>query len=329
MVNFLAQLDYLRDVQRTFESGSGRLDLLAVFAKILAVALPVVAAMALWHYRHFIWFVIIRFFLRILSFKSHSIVQNYLVTKGVMLDVHLLTSKGVGRKIGVVRINDVMAGKMRLDLVDIRPTALKLKNARVICFCKPFTYSGRKINAFATFVGHVIKRGASIREMSLLTPVRYRFVIRRRHVRKRIAREGAVRVKAWDVAKRGSFWMARPDLQTVSNPKRFSEKMRLVVENISPGGIRVLILNPTGKMPSMAPGHQLILRVSLWNPRTKKYFYFNALGVIRSRFSGKGGSVGLGIQFTAEGERKEGRYNWKKLDGEMKSLVQFLEKVAE
>jgi len=328
MLDFMGQLDYLRDVQRTFESGPDRIDMVGVFAKILTVAVPVVVVMALWHYRHLISFAILRFFTRFLSIRSHSIVQKYLVTKGIMLDMHVYSSKGVGRKLGTVRVNEVVGGKMRLQLVNIRPTALNLKNTRVICFCKPFTYSDRKINAFVTFIGHTVKKGATIREMSLLTPIRYRFVIRRKHSRRKVAREGAVRVKAWDIAKRKSFWMSRPDLQTVNNPARYGKKMRLVVENISAGGMRVLILNPQGRMPSLAPGHQMVLRVSVWNPETKKYSYFTVVGTVRSRFKGKGEAVGLGIQFIAEGIKEGGNYTWANLDGGLKPLGQFLERIS-
>lgn len=328
MLKFMGQFDYLRDVQRTFQSGPDRIDLVGVFAKILIVAVPMALVMALWYYRHIIGFFLLRFFTRLIPFRYHRIVQNYLVGKGILLEVHTYSSKGVGRKLGLVRVKEVVGGKMHLELVEMGPTALKLRNSRVICFCKPFTYSGRKINAFITFIGKVEKRGATIRQMTLLTPVRYRFVIRRQHARKRVAREGAVRVKAWDIAKRRSFWLSRPDLQTVDNPARYGKKMRLVVENISAGGIRLLVLNPQGHMPSLTAGHQMVMRVSVWNPSTKKFSYFTVVGAIRSRFKGKGGAVGLGIQFIAEGEQQGGTYVWKRLDGEIKPLAQFLERIA-
>jgi len=328
MLRFMGQLDYLRDVQRTFGSGSDRIDLVGVFAKLLIVAVPVAVVMALWFYRHYIGFILLRFFTRIIPIRHHRIVQNYLVGKGIMLEVHTYTSKGVGRKLGLVRVKKVVGGTMHLDLIEVGPTALKLKNTRVICYCQPFTYSGHKYNAFITFVGSVVKRGATIRQLSLLTPVRYQYVIRRKHVRNRVAREGAVRVKAWDIAKRKTFWLTKPDLRTVDNPARYGDRMRLTVENISAGGMRVLILNPQGRLPSLTAGHQMVLRVSVWDPVTKKYSYFTVVGAIRSRFKGKGGSVGLGVQFIAEGTQGGGGYDWKKLDGELKPLAQFLERTS-
>lgn len=329
MLQFMAQLDYLRDVQRTFGTGADRVDMLGVFSKILAVAIPLVVVMALWHYRHFIGFILLRFFARLLSPRSRRIVENYLVTKGIMLDIYLYTSKGVGRKVANARVTEVVGGKMTLKLVKVEPTALNLKNQRVICYTKPFTYSGQKINAFVTFISHMHKRGSVIKEMSLSTPIRYRFVIRRKHSRQRVAREGAVRVKAWDGRKRKTFWMSRPDLQTINNPARYGKTMRLSVENISAGGMRMLVINPKGSLPVLKQGGQLVLRVSVWNPKTKKFSYFNVVGTIRSRFKGKGGSIGLGIQFTAEGEKVGGNYLWKTLHGEMKALAQFLEKTSQ
>lgn len=329
MLKYMAQLDYLRDVQRTFGSGSDRVDMIGVFSKILSVAIPLVVAMALWHYRHIIGFTLLRFFARLLSPRNRRIVENYLVTKGIMLDVYIYSSDGVGRKLANARVTGVVGGRMTLQLVNVQPTALKLKNKRVICFTKPFSYSGRKINAFITFISHMKKRGSVIKEMSLSTPIRYRFVIRRKHDRQRVAREGAVRVKAWDGRKRKKFWMVKPDFQTVNNPARYGKKMRLSVENISPGGMRMLVVNPAGSLPNMKSGSQLVLRVSVWNPNTRKFSYFNVIGTIRSRFKGKGGAIGFGIQFTAEGEKMGSNYVWKTLHGEMKALAQFLEKVSD
>lgn len=287
MIRFMAQLDYIRDVQRNFTTGPQGMDVVEVFTKILSVAIPVVVCMALWFYRHVIGFTIMRFFSRILSPRSRKVVENYLVSKGILLELFIYDSNGVGRKIADARVTSVVSGKMQLQLINVKPTSLKFKNKRVICFTKPFTYSGRKINAFITFVGHIVKRGSVIKEMSLLTPTRYKFVIRRKHARKRIA-EGTVRVKAWDGKKRKTFHMSRPELQTVNNPAKYGKKMRLSVENISAGGMRMLIVNPQGRLPWLATGAQLILRVSIWNPKTKKFSYFNVIGVIRSKFKGKG-----------------------------------------
>jgi len=326
MLDFMAQLDYLRDVQRTFGSGSERLDLLGVFTQILSVVVPIFSFMAAWYYRHAFAFGFLRFFARLLSPSSRRVVENYLVSKGILLDIYMYSSDGVGRKLCDARVESVAGGKMKMQLVNVSPTGLKLKNKRVICFTKPFAYSGRKINAFVTFISHMEKRGTVVKGLSLMTPIRYRFVIRRKSARQRVAREGAVRVKAWDGRKRKTFWMSRPDLQTVNNPARYGNKIRLTVENISAGGMRMLVLHPKGNLPPLKVKNQLILRVSVWNPKTKKFTYFNVIGVIRSRFKGKGGAIGLGIQFTAEGEKVGSQYSWKSLTGEMKALSQFLEK---
>ncbi|WP_243545641.1 hypothetical protein [Pseudodesulfovibrio tunisiensis] len=322
-----AQLDFLRSVQRTFDHGSGRLDLLTVFSKILAVAVPLVSVMAAWYYRRIFGFGLGRFLSRIFSAKSSQIIENYLVSKGVMLEVYLYSPHGVDRKVCNARVSAVAGGGMTLDLVQVHPTSLNLKNKRVICFVKPFTYSGRKINAFVTYVRHMHRRGTVIKELTLLTPIRYRFVIRRKHVRQKVARQGAVRVKAWDVRRRKTFWMVRPDLQTVSNPAKHEDKMRLEVANISAGGVRLHILNPKGELPPLKEGNQLVLRISVWNPETKKFFYFNVVGAIRSRFKVKSGGIGLGIQFVARGDRMGSGYTWKTLQGEIPELGEFLERI--
>jgi len=118
--------------------------------------------------------------------------------------------------------------------------------------------------------------------------------------------------------------MTRTDIQTVNNPALYGSDTRLVVDNISAGGLRMFVLHPKGGLPPMQKGNQLVLRVSIWNPNTKKFTYFTALGTIRSRFSGAGGALGLGIQFTSEGEKVGNRYTWHTVKGEIKPLAKFI-----
>ena len=324
--DFLSQLSHLRGVQRGFGSGGGRLDMVTVFTRILTIAGPLITVMGLWYYRHIVGFTILRASAKLVAPRSGRIVENYLVKKGVMLEVFFYSKGDEERKLCNARVKEVVGGKMVLQLINVSPTSLKLKNQRVICYVKPFAYSGRKINAFVTLVSSALKRGTVVKELSLYSPIRYRFVIRRRHKRQSIAREGAVRVKAWDGRKRKTFWMSKPEIQTINNPARYGNKTRISVENISPGGMRMLVVNPKGKLPPLGVGSQLVLRVSVFNPKTKKYSYFNVMGTVRSRFKGKKGSLGMGIQFTAEGEKIGSVYHWKSLEGEVESLANFLAK---
>ena len=48
------------------------------------------------------------------------------------------------------------------------------------------------------------------------------------------------------------------------------------------------------------------------------------IGTIRSRFRGKGGSIGLGIQFVAHGDKVGSKYVWESIQGELKPLAQYL-----
>lgn len=327
MVEFLVQSNYLRQVQRTF-GGSADIDFLGMLVQVFLVAAPVAAVVLLWKYRHVILFTAGRLLGLVLWGKRNRTIENYLVSKGVLIDICLYTSEGVGRKLCSARIRSVARGKMNLELVDVSPVALKLKNARVICFVKPFSFSGKRVNSFVTIISHMKRRGVVIKSMTLYAPARYRFTIRRRHARQR-TREGSVRVKAWSGRKVGTFWMTRPDVQTVNNPTRMDGAMRLQVENISAGGMRMFVVNPGKGLPALQPGNQLILRVSIWNPKVKKYMYFTALGTIRSRFAGRKGAVGLGIQFTSEGEKIGSRYTWHTVKDEIQTLAKFLAQLEE
>ena len=315
-VDFVAQLDYLRGVQRGFGGGGSHLDIVTVFSRILTVAGPLVTVMALWHYRHIVGFTFMRAIARVLAPAGGKIVEKYFVKKGVILEVFLYNGgAGDGKKLCDARVKEVEGGKMILTLINVSPTSLKLKKQRVICYTKPFAYSGKKVNAFVTLVADVVKRGTVIKALTLFSPVRYRFVVKRKHARQRVMKEGSVRVKAWDAQKRKTFWMSKPDIQTINNPARYGNKTRLSVENISPGGMRVLVVNPKGRLPSFGVGNHLVFRVSVYNPKTKKYSYFNVLGAIRSRFKGKGGALGMGIQFTHQGEKVGSVFKWTSLEG--------------
>lgn len=327
MIRFLSQLDHLRGVQRNFGSGPSQTDMVEVFTNIMVVAGPLILVMAMWYYRHVFVYTILRSLSGLFAWRSGKILENYLVSKGVMLEIFLYSGGHVGKKICNARVTEVVRGKMHLELINVSPTALKLKHKRVICYTKPFAYKGRKINAFFTLVSKAEQRGSVIKSMQLMSPIRYRFVIRRKSERKKIAREGMVRVKAWDGRLHKTFWMKRPDLQTVNNPAKYGKKTRLFVENISAGGMRLLILHPQGHLPPLNKGNHLVMRVSVYNPKSKKFAYFNVIGTIRSRFKGKGGAIGLGIQFTAEGEKVGGIYKWTSISGELEQLNDFIENI--
>ncbi|WP_281761696.1 hypothetical protein [Pseudodesulfovibrio nedwellii] len=328
MINYMVRSNYLHEVQRTF-GGTGNLDVMGFFTQALSVLVPMILVIILWRCRRKIIFLAARLVTRTLFSRHRKIIENYFVSRGVVLEICLYSGGGVGRRLCSARVTRVVGGKMELQLLDTNPVVAKLKSARVICLMKPFAYSGKRINAFVSFISHMERRGIVIKELSVMTPIRYKRIIRRQHARQRVAREGTVRVKVWSGRKASTFWMMRPDLQTVNNPARYGEYTRLAVENISAGGMRMYVVNPKGPLPPLQKGSQLVLRVSIWNPKTKKYTYFTALGTIRSRFSGRGGAIGLGIQFTSEGEPVGSRYSWHTVNGGIQSLGKFLSQLQD
>ncbi len=326
----LGQLDYLRDVQQTFAHGSGRLELVEVFGIILAIVGPLVLLAALWYYRRYLWFLIVRGFTRVFMFKRQGLIETYLVSKGIILEVSILEKDGtVGRHVCYARIETVLGGKLMLQIVEAAPTRVDLRGKRVICFVKQFALRGNKYNSFVTYIHSFDRKGIVLKKLILLTPMRYRFIIRRKHVRKKVNRPDIIRVKAWDVVKRHTFASKKPDLYTVSEPARYKGKTYMQVGNISPGGIRLFVFNPRKELPPMQVGDQLVLRISIKDPGSRQFFFFTVIGTIRSRFKGKDGSIGLGIQFSSLGEKMpdgSGRFHWRKVSDEVTVLKRFLEK---
>lgn len=332
MFDVAAQLDYLREIQNSFAHGSGKLDLLQVFGIIISYVLPVLLAVLLWRYRSLLKFYWARSMASIFHGAAHGDIEKYLTNKAVMLEVHALESHGIGKLLCHVRISSVFSGKMALEVVKSEPTALQLRGRKIICLCKPFIYGGERLNSFVTYVAFVRKRGALIRKLVLLSPLRYRFTIRRKHTRQKVTQQDMFRVKAWDGRRRSNFWQHRPDIQTLSRATTASDKMRLRVGNISPGGVRLFIEKPnTMSLPPLTANQTLILRISIQQPKTKKFVYFTVLGTIRSRFKTKNGSIGVGIQFTAVAEKvpgETGGYRWRSVKDEVPALAQFLKRLG-
>lgn len=331
MTGFYTQMDYLHNVQNTFAHGSGRLDIVQVFGLILLVVAPVVMFSALWYYRRFLWFLLVRFFTRILFFRRQGVIENYLVSRGVVIEVILLEGGRLGRQVCYARMESVYGGRMQLQIVKADPTRLDLKGRRVICFVKQFSLSGRKYNSFVTYVRDFERKGTVLKGLHLLTPMRYRFTIRRKHVRKKINRPDVVRVKVWDIAKRRDFTSRRPDISTVSDPSRYQGRTFLTVGNISPGGIRIFVHNPTKKLPVLDVNEPLVMRVSIKDPATRQFFFVTVIGTIRSRSSKEKGMLGLGIQFTSQGESMgdgSGRMQWKRVVDGVPALERFLAKFS-
>lgn len=327
-IQYLAQLDYLREVQRSFAVSGTPENMWRVFGAILAVAVPLVSVAAFWWYRSYLFFLFSRFMAEVTSRRSRTIIETFLVRQGMLLEVFLFDKGVVGRRVCLARASRVKDGRMELELSKVEPTALKLQRRRVICFTKPFTYSRKKYNCFTTFVSLMQRRGTRIVRLSLYTPAGYRFVVRRRHPRHRIFKQELIRVKAWSGTKRHEYRMVRPELQTVADPTLHLDKTRLQVYNISPGGIRLLVLNPKAPLPPLSVGSELVLRISIWNPTVRKYTYFAVLGVVRSRFKAKQGGIGLGIQFVSVEERSRESTYWRPVK-EVEALVPFLQRLKE
>lgn len=328
MFDPVMQLDYLRDVQQTFAHGSGRYDLFEVFFTILKYVVPAVTIVAAWRYRSYLQYLFMAFVSRVVHGPRHTDIEKYLTVKGVMLEVHFLDPSGIGPMLCHARISSVLSGRLDMDLIQVRPTARNLKGQQVICLCKPFSYKGEKYNSFVSHIAYAGRKGGALRKLVLLAPVRYRFTIRRKHTRQRVTRQDMFRIKAWDGRKRSNFWQQRPDIQTLTQSTRNPHKMQLRVGNISPGGIRLFVDNPKqSELPPLKEGYTLVLRISIRQPKTKKFVYFTVLGTIRSRFRGKGGSVGLGIQFTAMAEKNAGEgsgYSWRTIKEEVGPLARLL-----
>lgn len=327
MFGFHPTATYLQGVKHTFNYGSGRVDLLEVLSTIVLYAGPFILLLTILKFRKVIFFFLGRMIAKAFYSKDRFVVENYLASKNVLLDVRMVLPGNEEKRLAMARVDTVSDGTINLKLAKVQPTPLNVDRARIICLFKGLVLEGERINSFSTYVRHVTKRGTVVKKLSLYTPARYKYTIQRKHERRAI-NPAAVRVKIWDPAKRNSFWLSKPKLWTISKATKDRSKVSwLRVADLSPGGIRLFVENRRGNLPSLAKGAQLILRVSVRNPETGKFMYVNVIGVIRARFKGKSGGLGLGIQFVAIGEQLgETRIRWKKLAGEVPALQDFMNK---
>lgn len=330
MFEFLAQTDYLRTLQYNFARSSSSGNMFEVFTVILAVVLPLVAAAFLWRYRRLVMFHCARQVALRLHKAWQQAVEEFLVDNAVLFEVYHLSSNEEEYLICHARVTSTADGVMVLLAAQGRPTTVDLKGKRVRCVAKPFELEGKTVNAFETYVHQVRKIGSTLKGLRLLTPAKYEFIIRRKHSREHLRGQDVIRVKAWDGRLRRNFWQQRPDFQTLAHTRNPEGKMQLMVEDISPGGLRLLIHNPRGSLPPLQPDDTLILRVSVRDPKSRKkaFLFFTVLGSIRGRFKGEKGAIGLGIQFIAVAEKRPGEgagYSWKSLKGEVDALGELLE----
>ncbi len=327
MIDPVGQLGFIRDMQRSFVHGGGGVDPLQILSYLLMVGIPAFILYFVWRHFRFIAFYFSRLTHTFLEMGKRHKINTHLMNSKALMSVLTVEKEGAPRPLCTGRVVDIGTGFIVLDLKTKLSSAKPHGRLKVICFCKPFLFAGKRVNAFETYTWKALNQGGMVQSLMLFTPAVYGSAKRRMHLRKKIMRSDAVKMRIWTGAKKLRFQKEEPDFVSESLLPKGSRLPTVSVGNISPGGMK-LVVEPRGNPMRLRQGHEIVIRFVIYDPRTKRYVQFLFDGTVRSVFSMPGDRIGLGIKFMASG-REMGdpgnRVEWKVVDKEIPALAKLLE----
>lgn len=303
------------------------MDPLKILTYLLLIAVPALLLFLVWRHYGFTVFYFSRFLRTLFELGKRRKINAHLKGSNALMSVLTLEKGQPPRPLCTGRVVDIGAGFIVLDLKTKLSAAKQHGRLKVICFCKPFLFSGKRVNAFETYTWKALSQGGMVQSLMLFTPAVYGSAKRRRHLRKKIIRSDAVKLRVWTGAKKLRFQKEEPDYVSESLLPKGARMPTVSVGNISPGGMK-LVIDPRSNPIRLRPGDELVIRFVIYDPRTKRYVQFLFDGTVRSVFNMADDRIGLGIKFMASGRElgePDNRVEWKVVDKEIPALAKLLE----
>ncbi|MEF2144319.1 MAG: hypothetical protein V3573_02635 [Desulfovibrionaceae bacterium] len=322
------QVDFLKQIQVSFNEGVPSDVIYHVLKNFLYVAMPTVLLFVIIRYYSFLSFFCRRAWDMQRNGARRGKIAHYIQQKELAVGLYLITGK-TRQYLGNCRLYRFSRSRMGLSVTSEIPSSLRrvLQGKKVLCITRPFRVGRRRLNSFASYVRRVQVHGGLVRGLVLLTPDEYIFTSRRKRPRLRILREQGVRLRVWNSAKKASFVHVPPDYKSVDS-EDLNWKASAVATDISSGGMKMR-LRPQRNSPVFLEQDELVLEVQVFNPADKNYRAFYLLGVVRSSARLKGGLLAVGVQFRAQGERTGNRgVRWHYVDEEIGPLRVLLKSIV-
>lgn len=325
-----AQEWFYREIQRAFREGVSPDVLLSVLSRYLLVALSVIAAFLLWRHGALLLFHLRRIKNGRLRAEMRNRIGVFLRDRNVPIGIYLVgahTRQFVGTGVLLGLDNRGLTLRLTSDV----PVTLRriLRGRRIICFFKPLRVGGKRVNSFSTYVRGSQAEEGLIRTLEAYSPDAFTTIPRRRHVRLRIRRSGAVRLKLWTEDKKHRLQVAPPDYESAEEGADVGGwKPTAEALDISPGGMKIQ-LRPQRNSPSLRVGEEVVLELQVLDPARKVFHVFLLLAGVRNIMRPGGGLVAVGVQFRALGERVASRSTtWRAVGDEgVEPLKELLERM--
>ncbi|MDK2954915.1 MAG: hypothetical protein PWQ57_411 [Desulfovibrionales bacterium] len=279
-------------------------------------------------YRRRLSFFLTRAMDRMRNKRLRRAVINRLCEGRFVLSVYLCTSTS-DKHLAEAQLIDFAGGELVLGVFSSnkRMSMVNPKGRRVRVYFRPFGVAGRKINVFETYVADVFWPEPSRKAMTLLAPMNFGYLPRRRFDRRKLKSTRAFQCKVWLDPEKYNFWTSPADIGAGSHVGNGAGAAKIV--NISQGGLSVAV-HPVQLRRPVRRGTSLGLALKAYDTQRGEYNTFLLKGRAVSIRRDPSGMLLVGVEFRSQARRpsKGGLLSWTRtLDGlpELGRMIQAME----
>lgn len=278
-------------------------------------------------YRRRLSFFLVRAMDRMRNRRLRQTVIKRLCEGRFVLSVYLCSSTS-DKHLAEAQLIDFTGDELVLGVFSSnkRMSMVNPKGRRVRVYFRPFGVAGQKVNVFETYVADVFWPDPSRKAMTLLSPMNFGYLPRRRFDRRKLKSPRAFQCKMWLDPERNNFWASAADVGVGLNGGLEAGGAKIV--NISQGGLS-LAVHPAQLRRVVRRGISLGLALKAYDMEHGDYRTFLLKGRVVSVRRDSSGMLLVGVEFRSQARRssKGGLLNWTRtLDGlpELGRIIQML-----
>lgn len=228
-----------------------------------------------------------------------SLIPSHLLKTGTTLELYNPDGSPAFRCV-LTRVNKK---RLRCEVIERLGNVTAQKGDTIQCLHAPVKAAGKRVNGFPCLLAEPVDKDTASPQVVLSAPIRFQFIKRREHGRKRVVDQQFIRIKLWLADADTSdipYADAVPDIGINSYAQDASGHDTNSVLNISKGGIALRISN------SMLPATcitdaRVVINIFMFNFREKVFKPYWYEGMIRNMESDGDGYTRIGISFGRAG----------------------------